>query len=580
MIFSKPSDVFGLPVDVFGKAIDDTEDTWAHWLMHPRNKPLSYELKNNIRAGVSVALVNVPLSISLAIASGGDPAAGVVSAVWAAGISSVFCSSHFNVVGPTGALSGMLAVTAHRYGADILPLVSIMTSMWLAIFFALKLDRYMRYVSSGVEHGFSIGVAAIIAAAQIPAAFGLTGLVPRESLIDKVVEDARCIGRFNPYDSVVFLVTFTSIYLIIKHIPRVPSQIIFVGVGVLLGMFAPEGTFTLLKTKYPTLSLSLFSPMNLTTSFPLMQQPDLIVYSFGVALVALLETLVSSRIANNCVSSKEFLNYSSSRDTIGLSITNFMVGLFGGIPATAALARTSLNIKTGAFSRVAGFVSCATVAILASVLLPYFKYVPMPIIAGILMMVAYRLIDFHELREIFYVDTANMYCVVVTATACILTDTFVGLLVGLAVSVSLNFRHFTEESVDFGLQAHVEEAKSSHGMPRHVRCVTARIKAPMVFNNADNVKAKILTEPLEMISDEDLMQELNTPISHRHLVLCIDMAAVERLDFDGAKVLAEMIELYRMRGWIVRVVNHEHLRASLSRCEPLHELMKMDYEQI
>jgi sulfate permease, SulP family len=574
---SKPSSVFGLPIDVLGNPIDDNEDTWSHWIMHPRNKPILFEFKNNVRAGISVALVNVPLSISLAIASGGDPASGVVSAVWAAGISSVLCSSHFNVVGPTGALSGMLAVTAHRYGPNILPVVSILTSLWLLFFFFLRLDRYMRYVSTGVEHGFSIGVAAIIAVAQVPTAFGLTGLTPREKLLEKLTEDILHLNTFSPYDSAVFLVTFTSIYFMIKHCPRIPSQIVFVGLGVILGMVAPEGTFTLLKTKYPTLSLSLLTPIDMSQYLAQMQQTDLIMYSFGVALVALLETLVSSRIANNCVTSKEFLNYSAPRDTIGLSITNLIVGLFGGIPATAALARTSFNIKTGAYSRIAGLVSCVTVAVLASILLPFFKEVPMAVIAGILVMVAYRLIDFHEMGEIYKVDTANMYSLIITATACILTDTFFGLIVGISVSVALNMRHFTEDSVDFGFQSFIEDSGKKS---RHIRTITARIKAPMVFNNSDDVKAKVNVAPLKMIRDEELVEELTTPVSHRHLQLVIDLAAVERLDFDGAKVLGEIIDLYRMRGWIVRVDHVEHLRTSLARCEPFHAIGTLDYEEL
>ncbi|CUG90158.1 sulfate transporter, putative [Bodo saltans] len=574
---TKPSSIFGLPVDVLGNPIDNTQDTWYHWLLHPRNKPLDYEFKNNLRAGISVALVNVPLSISLAIASGGDPASGVVSAVWAAGISAFACSSHFNVVGPTGALSGMLAVTAHRYGPQILPVVSILTSLWLLLFFVLRLDRYMRYVSSGVEHGFSIGVAAIIAVAQVPTAFGLTGLTPREKLLEKLSEDILHLGSYNPYDTAVFLVTFASIYLMIKHCPRVPSQILFVALGVILGMVAPEGTFTLLKTKYPTLSLSLLSPADLSKAIAQMQQTDLIMYSFGIALVALLETLVSSRIANNCVTSKEFLNYSAPRDTFGLSLTNLIVGLFGGIPATAALARTSFNIKTGAYSRVAGFVSCITVAILASILLPFFVDVPMAVIAGILMMVAYRLIDFHEMGEIYKVDTANMYSLIITATACIVTDTFFGLIVGIAVSVALNMRHFTNDSVDFGFQSFIDDGGNTS---RHIRTVTARIKAPMVFNNSEDVKAKVNSAPLKMIQDDELVEELTTPVGHRHLQLVIDVASVERIDFDGAKVLGEIIELYRMRGWIVRVQHFEHLRTSLSRCEPFHAIEKLDYNEL
>ncbi|RNC42587.1 Sulfate transporter [Trypanosoma cruzi] len=568
--FFRPVDIFGHPKTALGENLDP-QRTWLEWVFMPRHKPLFYNFMANIKAGLTVALVNVPLSIALAIGSGATPAQGIVSCVWAGGVATIYGSSHFNIIGPTGALSGLLASMVVSYGGGVLAPLALQAGLWMMLFLLLRVNRLLRYVSSGVAHGFGCGVAIVIAVGQIPSALGLKGVAQRETIMEKLKEDYRCLGTISVPDTLLFLVTVVPLLILSKRYNKIPWQIIFTLFGILMAQVLPRGSFVLLNMKYPDLSLNFFAFSSLDLLInPQWFHPRIILYGFGIAIVGLMETLISSVIANNHVSDKSYLNYSSARDTFGLALSNVASAFVGGIPSTAALARTALMVHSGAFSRMAGVVSCVAVGLLCSVLLPLLKELPMATVAAILMVVAYKLVDLNDLHILHVIDTANLYSTIITCAACILTDTFVGLVVGIAISVLLNYADATVSDVVFEEEDEMF-ASPRTPQPRVFRVLIVQPQESLLFINSEKIKRTIFERSVAF-------RESLPPETKKHLVL--DMSLVNRVDFDGTKALGEIINAHREKGWIVDVLNCQHLRNSLVLCTPYQDLQKLEYMEL
>ncbi|ORC89109.1 Sulfate transporter [Trypanosoma theileri] len=566
----KPVDVFGFPTTALGERLPP-QRTWLEWVFMPRHKPLFHHFMANVRAGLTVSLVNVPLSIALAIGSGATPEQGIVSCVWAGAVAAVLGSSHFNVIGPTGALSGLLASMVASYGVPVLAPLALQAGLWIFLFLLFRINHLLRFVSSGVAHGFGCGVAIVIAVGQIPSALGLQGVQPKEKLLEKLMEDYRRIDTLSIPDTLLFLVTIIPLLVLSKRYNKIPWQIVFTLFGVLVAHLLPKGSLVLLSMKYPNLSLNFFSFVSLDELIDSKWfDPTIILYGFGIATVGLMETLISSLIANNHVEDKSYLNYSSTRDTFGLAMANVVSAFVGGIPSTAALARTALMVHSGAFSRLSGILSCVAVALLCSLLLPLFRELPMATVAAILMVVAYKLVDFHDLRVLHIIDTANLYSTIITCAACILTDTFIGLMVGIFFSVLLNYSDAADDAVLF------EEEDETYASPRApeptiFRVLLVQPQESILFINAEKVKATIFEKSIAF-------RESMPPGTRKRLVL--DMSHVTRVDFDGTKTLGAIISAHREKRWAVDVINCQHLRNSLVLCTPYQDLQKLEYREL
>ncbi|KAH9593350.1 SLC26A/SulP transporter domain [Trypanosoma melophagium] len=566
----RPVDVFGYPTTALGERLDP-QRTWLEWFFMPRHKPLFYNFMANLKAGLTVSLVNVPLSIALAIGSGATPEQGIVSCVWAGAVASLFGSSHFNVIGPTGALSGLLSSMVSSYGIPVLAPLALQAGLWTFLFLLFRVNHLLRFVSSGVAHGFGCGVAIVIAVGQIPSALGLQGVQPREKLLEKLMEDYKQIHTTSIPDTLLFLVTIIPLLVLSKRYNKVPWQIVFTLFGVLVAHIIPKGSLVLLSMKYPNLTLNFFSFVSLDELILAKWfEPTIVLYGFGIAMVGLMETLISSVIANNHVEDKCFLNYSSTRDTFGLAMANIVSAFVGGIPSTAALARTALMVHSGAFSRLCGIMSCGAVAIICGLLLPLFKELPMATVAAILMVVAYKLVDFHDLRVLHIIDTANLYSTIITCAACVLTDTFVGLLVGIFFSVLLNYSDAADAAVVF------EEEDETYASPRTPQPIIYRVllvqpQESILFINAEKVKTTIFERSMAF-------RESMAPGTQKRLVL--DMSHVTRVDFDGTKTLGAIISAHREKRWAVDVINCQHLRNSLVLCSPYQDLQKLEYSEL
>lgn len=390
-----------------------------------------FKIKNNWQSGLTVSLVSIPLSVSLAVASNSTPTAGIITAVWAGIMASVFGGSNYNIVGPTGALSGILAAYALTHGANALSMLAIVSAVFIFISYIFKLERYLVFIPASTVHGFTLGVAFIIGLNQMNFALGLSGLEKHPEFISNVLESFAHIGQTSLPTFGIFALFLIGLFTLLKLTPKLPGAITLTPIGILLGYLGTVGKLPFeLKTlgmQYADIAPKIAQP------FHFFLDSSLLLPALTVAVVAILETMISAKIADGMTSTK----YQPRKEMFGLGIANAVSGLMGGIPATAALARTSLNIKTGANDKMSATISSVCIALISFVFLTYFKYIPLAVIAAILVFVAVRMVEIVHFYRMFSFDKKSFTISVLVALVTIYEDPIVGILFGTAVALLL-----------------------------------------------------------------------------------------------------------------------------------------------
>ncbi len=398
--------------------------------VHMKSEPQSLlqKIQNNWKSGLTVSLVSIPLSVSLAVASGSTPVIGIITAVWAGLIASIFAGSNYNITGPTGALSGILATFALINGAEALSMVAIMTGILILVAYIARFEKYLIFIPANTIQGFTLGVAFIIGLNQLNFALGLSNLPKHERFIENVIESLKHLPMTSISALIVFAVFLLLMLIIPKVTPKIPGAIILAPIGILLGYLSSTGSIPLaLETLGSRFQInpSLFLPVNFVFS------KAIVVTSITVALVAILETMLSARIADVMTKTK----HNKRKEMLALGLANIASGLAGGIPATAALARTSLNIKTGANSKASAMISSICIAIISLFLLSYFKYIPLAVIAAILVTVAIRMVEREHFERMFKLDKKSFAIAMIVAFVTIYEDPIIGILLGTTISL-------------------------------------------------------------------------------------------------------------------------------------------------
>ncbi len=389
------------------------------------------KIKENWKSGLTVAFVSIPLSVSLAVASQATPVEGILTAIWAGLMASIFGGSNYNIVGPAGALTGILAAFALTYGASLLPMLAVVTGIFILISWVFKLERYLVFIPASVVHGFTLGVAITIAGGQLNSALGLSGLQVHERFVENMVETFLHLSAISMPTFLVFTVFLMMMFVMLKLLPKIPPAIVLVLPGILLGYLSTTGTLPIqlatLGSKFPALAPVLFKMPTLRF------EPSLIVTGIAVALVAILETLLSAKIADGMTGT----HYNKRKEMFGLGIANLVSGAMGGLPATGVLARTATNIKTGATHKVSATINCIAIAVVSFLFLGYFRYIPIAVIAAILMFVAFRMVERERFIEMWYLDKKSFWISILVTVIMVYIDPIYGILVGTVVSLLL-----------------------------------------------------------------------------------------------------------------------------------------------
>lgn len=395
----------------------------------------------DVTAGIIVAIIALPLSIALALASGVGPEAGIFTAIVAGFVISALGGSSVQIAGPTAAFATIVAGIVAKDGMDGLVIATILAGIFLVLMGLCHFGSLIKFIPFTITTGFTSGIAVTIVIGQLKDFFGLTypdGVKPIETTekFRAVVENFSTIN----IDALIVGAVSLAVLIIAPYIfKRIPGSLIAVIVGILMVQFLPLKVSTI--GNLYTISNSLPSFHLPAVSLEVVQ--NALPNAFTIAVLAAIESLLSCVVADGMINGK----HRSDMELVAQGAGNIASALFGGIPATGAIARTAANIKNGGRTPIAGIVHSITLVIVLVVLMPYAGMIPMPTIAAILFIVAYNMSQWRTFVKL--VKTAPKSDVIVLFTSFILTvlfDLVVAIEIGMVLACLLFIKRMSEET--------------------------------------------------------------------------------------------------------------------------------------
>ncbi|MEM5517343.1 SulP family inorganic anion transporter [Henriciella sp. AS95] len=394
----------------------------------------------DLMAGLTVALVALPLSLAIAIASGADPGKGLVTAIVAGFFISLLGGSRVQIGGPTGAFIVVVFGVIAEHGYDGLVLATFMAGLILLVAGWLRAGRLIAFIPEAVVNGFTIGIAIIIAASQISDFFGLTVSHMPADFLEKlpVLWDAR--ETMNLAALGIALVTLVLIIGLRRLAPKYPGLVVAVGVG--------SAAVALMNLPVDTL-FSRFGA--LPNQLPMPQLPDiswdrlveLLPSAIIIAFLAGVESLLSAMVADRMIGG----HHRPNAELTAQGAANIASSLFGGLPATGAIARTATNVRAGGKTPVAGIVHALVILLIMVAAAPLAGYLALPALAALLVMTAWNMTEPHKWNEYARARKSDLALLLLTMVLTVLVDLTVAIGVGVAVGLALRLsRRDTDES--------------------------------------------------------------------------------------------------------------------------------------
>ena len=386
------------------------------------------QLASDLVAGLIVAIIALPLSIALAIASGVSPEKGLYTAIVAGFVIALLGGSRVNISGPTAAFAVTVAGIVAQHGIDGLALATLMAGVILIIMGLLRLGMLIKYIPETITVGFTSGIAVTIVIGQIKDFLGLT-FAPGTNAIEateKIEAIAESITTFNPWALVVGLAALAILIVWPKISKKIPGALI--AVLVLTGAVAlielrvnTIGDLYTISSSLPTFSLPPFSTEKIVALIP---------SAFTIAILAAIESLLSCVVSDKMIDDK----HNSNTELIAQGAGNVCSALFGGIPATGAIARTAANVKNGGRSPISGMIHAVVLLLVLVVLMPYAAWIPMPVIAAVLFIVAYNMSEWRHFMAICKkASICDVLVLVLTFALTVIFDLVVAIAIGLAL---------------------------------------------------------------------------------------------------------------------------------------------------
>ena len=457
------------------------------------------QLVSDIVAGIIVAIIALPLSIALAIASGVSPEKGLYTAIIAGFVIAFLGGSKVNISGPTAAFATIVAGIVATYGLSGLVVATIMAGVLLIIMGLCRLGSLVKYIPYTITTGFTAGIAVTIVIGQIKDFLGLTfaeGTHAVES-IEKIEAIAHSITTFNPQALIVGAISMAILIIWPKISKKIPGSLVAVVVGVIIVKAFNMNVNTIGDLYQITNALP---PFELPT-FSLSTMRELLPSAFTIAILAGIESLLSCVVSDGMIGDK----HDSNTELIAQGVGNIFSGLFGGIPATGAIARTAANVKNGGKTPISGIVHAVVLLLILVVLMPYAAWIPMPVIAAILFMVAYNMSEWrHFVRICKASPKSDILVLVVTFALTVIFDLVVAIEIGMLIAVIL----FMKRSGDVTYIRSWDEADSGRMKQTPDGTMVLEIDGPMFFATAD----KFGTLELEQGTKVLIVRMRNVPL--------------------------------------------------------------------
>lgn len=395
----------------------------------------------DVTAGIIVAIIALPLSIALALASGVGPEAGIFTAIVAGFVISALGGSSVQIAGPTAAFATIVAGIVAHDGMDGLIVATILAGIFLILMGLCHFGSLIKFIPFTITTGFTSGIAVTIVIGQLKDFFGLTypnGVKPIET-VEKLEAVLHHFSTINMDAAIVGGVSLAILIIAPYIFKRIPGSLLAVIAGILMVQFLPLkvntiGNLYTISNALPSLRFPSLSLNRIQNALP---------NALTIAVLAAIESLLSCVVADGMINGK----HRSDMELVAQGAGNIASALFGGIPATGAIARTAANIKNGGKTPIAGMVHSITLVIVLVVLMPYAGRIPMPTIAAILFIVAYNMCQWRTFVNL--VKTAPKSDVIVLVTSFVLTvifDLVVAIEVGMVLACLLFIKRMSEET--------------------------------------------------------------------------------------------------------------------------------------
>ena len=449
---------------------------------------------HDVIAGIIVAVIALPLSIALAIASGVEPACGIYTAIAAGFIVSFLGGSRAQIAGPTAAFATVVAGIVATEGMGGLFIATILAGIFLILMGVFKLGALIKYIPATITTGFTAGIAVTIFIGQIKDFLGLTyaqGVKPIEA-IEKIEANIDAIGTFSPAALIVGFISLAILIIYPRFEKRIPPSLIAVVVGALLVKFIPSldnGVYTIgdlynIPMGLPKVDFSSFD-------FSISKIIDLLPNAFTIAILAAIESLLSCVVADNMLNSK----HNSNAELVAQGVANIGSVMFGGIPATGAIARTAANIKNGGKTPIAGMVHSVILLLVLLLLMPYASLIPMPTIAAILFVVAYNMSEWRQFKNIIATSPkSDISVLILTFLLTVVFDLVVAIGVGLGLAIILFMKRMSDQT-----DVSVWEDDIEDGIKLPDGLKVFEVNGPLFFGSADKILNIILDKETKVI---------------------------------------------------------------------------------
>ena len=445
----------------------------------------------DVTAGIIVAIIALPLSIALALASGVGPEAGIFTAIVAGFVISALGGSSVQIAGPTAAFATIVAGIVARDGMDGLVIATVLAGVFLILMGICRFGSLIKFIPYTITTGFTSGIAVTIVIGQLKDFFGVTypeGVRPIETM-EKLAAFLENIGTVNPAALIVGAVSLAILIISPYIFKKIPGSLIAVIVGILMVKFLPLKVSTI--GNLYTISNALPSFHLPAVNFEIVEAA--IPNAFTIAILAAIESLLSCVVADGMINGK----HRSDMELVAQGAGNIASALFGGIPATGAIARTAANIKNGGRTPVAGMVHSITLVIVLVVLMPYAGMIPMPTIAAILFIVAYNMCQWRTFLQL--VKTApksDILVLVVTFVLTVVFDLVVAIEIGMILACLLFIKRMSEETK---AESWVYTDDDTVAVNENLRMLPAAIRVyevsgPLFFGASDAIEHIIVEE--------------------------------------------------------------------------------------
>lgn len=513
-------------------------------------------LRKDLLSGVIVGIIAIPLGMAFAISSGVKPEYGIYSTIIAGILISLLGGSKFQIGGPTGAFIPILLGIVLTYGYENLLIAGFMAGVMLLLMGVFKLGSLIKFIPRPVTIGFTTGIAINIFTGQLANFLGLSGIARHEDFISNMKEIFIHLDTLSWYSVITAIVSLALILLTPKWFPKVPGPL----VGLVVTSFA---AYLLFPGEVATIGSTYGE---LASGLPAFRIPEitwekivqLLQPAFVIAMLGGIESLLSAVVADGMTGTR----HNSNRELIGQGIANIVTPLFGGIPATGAIARTATNIKNGAVSPMSGIIHSLVVLVVLLLLAPYASHIPLASMAPILMVVAWNMSERKAFAHVLKIRTSDTVVLIITFLLTVFTNLTIAVEVGLVLAAILFIKRMSDT-------LKVDKVLPDPSDDKH------KVKSHIVSDGRDCPQISIYTVEGSLFFGTAQMFEMSIieKINRMPNVLILRMAKVPYMDTTGELNFTKVARYFQHKGGIILISGIQNQPQEILKKTGLYEMI-------